>query len=224
MKPLLLIKGNNVRIRSREWFDYNKFNSSVGRFIPSMSSYCDSNAIVNGNLCKPLFDDFSYKLNIDGGKYDWQDFMFEPESIVYNYVRIRNYCIDICSLSCSDTKSEDDLCPIRNLIELFRIGDKVKIRSSEWLEFNGGFIFFTFPMFKYCGKEATIVNVSSKCGINLYTLDIDDGEHYWQNFMFEVPSPSSPLLEKIYNDLCEFGCLRDCKSNKCLLFKYKKSV
>ena len=71
-----------------------------------------------------------------------------------------------------------------------KVGDKIKIRSKEWIEsqdkdvfniFMAGPIAMVEPQFKYSGKEATIVRVNDY----IIILDIDDGKWLWSDEMFE---------------------------------------
>ena len=66
-----------------------------------------------------------------------------------------------------------------------KVGDKVRIKSLDWYNENKnilGFICgFTPKMSEYCGKTSTIVKVG-RCH---YELDIDDGDWYWDDEMFD---------------------------------------
>lgn len=67
-----------------------------------------------------------------------------------------------------------------------KIGNIVRIKSTEWYNTNNikGFIEsedfdFNFSMQQYCGKEAKIVAID-----NAYILDIDNGNNWWADWMF----------------------------------------
>lgn len=69
-------------------------------------------------------------------------------------------------------------------------GDKVKIRSREWIDaqnkdefgvFMAGNVAMVEPQYKYAGMEATITKVNGE----IILLDIDDGKWLWSNEMFE---------------------------------------
>ena len=67
-----------------------------------------------------------------------------------------------------------------------KVGDKVRIKSLDWYNNvnktrNGFFCDFTAKMSEYCGKTSTIVKVG-RCH---YELDIDDGDWYWTDEMFD---------------------------------------
>ena len=79
----------------------------------------------------------------------------------------------------------------------YKAGDKVRIRQLKAMErvcrkendslddllyFKDKYVPFNITrMDKYCGKIATII----KADRNIYDLDIDSGEHRWQDWMFE---------------------------------------
>lgn len=69
-------------------------------------------------------------------------------------------------------------------------GDKVKIRSIEWINeqnkdyfgaFMAGPIAMVEQQFKYAGMEATITKISG----DVMLLDIDNGKWLWSNEMLE---------------------------------------
>ena len=71
-----------------------------------------------------------------------------------------------------------------------KAGDKVKIRSLEWIKSQNKDIFNIFmagpvamvePQFKYAGMVATITKVNDYVII----LDIDDGKWLWSDEMLE---------------------------------------
>ena len=66
-----------------------------------------------------------------------------------------------------------------------KVGDKVRIKSLDWYNENanrfGSAFGFMQEMSEYCGKTSTIVKV----GCCHYELDIDDGDWYWTDEMFD---------------------------------------
>lgn len=71
-----------------------------------------------------------------------------------------------------------------------KAGDKVKIRSKEWIDeqnkdefdtFMVGSIAMVEPQFKYAGMEATIIKVKG----DIILLDIDSGNWLWSEEMLE---------------------------------------
>lgn len=68
----------------------------------------------------------------------------------------------------------------------FKVGDYVKIKEGLNARNTN---YFARDMEKYCGKIAKITKINS-IG---YSLDIDDGGWYWEEYMLE------PLQEKIYS-------------------------
>lgn len=71
-----------------------------------------------------------------------------------------------------------------------KAGDRVKIRSKEWIDeqnkdeldtFMAGKVAMVEPMFQYAGREATITHVDDYVLI----LDIDDGVWLWSEEMLE---------------------------------------
>lgn len=71
-----------------------------------------------------------------------------------------------------------------------KAGDRVKIRSREWIDeqnkdefgvFMAGHVAMVEPQFQYAGKEATIIRTNGE----IIILDIDDGKWLWSNEMFE---------------------------------------
>ena len=88
-----------------------------------------------------------------------------------------------------------------------KVGDKVRIKSLDWYNENkdrfGSALGFMQEMSEYCGKTSTIVKV----GCCHYELDIDDGDWYWTDEMFDenynieqkyfiIPIPSGYELDK----------------------------
>ena len=70
----------------------------------------------------------------------------------------------------------------------YKVGDKVRVKSFEWYnskKLDYGFtiddVTFDHQMSEYCGRLAII----EKLGIAYYRIDIDNGELYWYDWMFE---------------------------------------
>lgn len=71
-----------------------------------------------------------------------------------------------------------------------KVGDKVTIKSIDWYNDNKDYwgnvplehISFVPGMNNYCGKTATIVDITEDCH---YNIDIDKGAWYWSDEMFE---------------------------------------
>lgn len=97
-----------------------------------------------------------------------------------------------------------------------KVGDKVRIKSLDWYnenkDINGYICGFTLKMSEYCGKTATVVKV----GCCHYELDIDDGDWYWTDEMFdenynmerrigEIFEHEGVKLQCVENESCD-GC------------------
>lgn len=69
--------GDKVRIKSKEWYKKNKdeddYIEGVWGFTSGMSAYCGEVATIT-----QVVDDY-YDIDIDNGKWHWQDFMFEEK-------------------------------------------------------------------------------------------------------------------------------------------------
>ena len=74
------------------------------------------------------------------------------------------------------------------------IGDIVYIKDLNWYnknKDNRGYItslknyYFTKDMSNYCGKKATIVYLSHPSSKQGYKIDLDNGNWYWTEDMFE---------------------------------------
>ena len=74
----------------------------------------------------------------------------------------------------------------------YKVGDKVRIKSLEWynnsqkseygsVKHDDGGNSFVSLMIPYCGMEANITEVEG----SYYILDVDNGDWWWQDFMFE---------------------------------------
>jgi len=79
----------------------------------------------------------------------------------------------------------------------YKVGDKVKVHTKEWFETNcrknflGAFEHedgnntFVSDMIKFCGQEITIKQVDFDNYNYNYNILEDDGQWYWQDWMFE---------------------------------------
>lgn len=81
----------------------------------------------------------------------------------------------------------------------YKVGDKVKIREDLIVGNTYGADSFADEMEQYKGKTATITYI---CG-NRYDIDLDDGDWYWTDEMFEddvekanIPMTVADLLNK----------------------------
>ena len=73
----------------------------------------------------------------------------------------------------------------------YKVGDKVRIKSLEWYSKNKNGLghvshydtnyTFVSSMSSYCGMTANITEVEG----SHYILDVDNGDWWWQDFMFE---------------------------------------
>ena len=77
-----------------------------------------------------------------------------------------------------------------------KVGDKVRIKSLDWYNENknrfGSVLGFMQEMSKYCGKQAFI----TKCAETYYELDIDDGDWYWNDEMFDETFKENKMEKK----------------------------
>ena len=109
---------------------------------------------------------------------------------------------------------------------MYRIGDKVKIKSLDWYNENkdeGGSIecgdyYFIDDMAKYCGKTLTITNVFDDLLFHIgtiYYLDAEDGSdddchnYNWTEEMFECLVNMEPV-ERYFHI-----CYQDAVGNIC---------
>lgn len=74
---------------------------------------------------------------------------------------------------------------------MYKIGDKVKVRSDLQIDHWYGSNTFVYAMSKHSGKWARIINVNPFS----YSIDLDKGEWAWTKEMFE--SSSSNKLFKL---------------------------
>jgi hypothetical protein len=86
-----------------------------------------------------------------------------------------------------------------------KAGDTVRIQSQEWIDAHKkygvrivsttGDLAFTESMFRYAGKTAKIITANEKN--NCYKLDVDNGEWWWEEWMFDPDyDPAAPLSVK----------------------------
>ena len=216
---MILSINNLVKIRTLDWYSLNKsiIHHDIGLFSEEMSKYCGKEAkIIKVSYISGFF---IYKLNIDDGKYDWQDFMFDIEFILNN--SIKNFC-NIC-IAKSDCNK---YCMFKNKKHLLLdVGDKIKFRSSRWIEFNkkakSGYFNDNFlnSLLPYCDKEAEIIGIqiSSKLKIKYYKLKIDKEEWHCQDYVFDLS-----YIENKLSNFCENECMFECKEDNCPLFNLKK--
>ena len=84
----------------------------------------------------------------------------------------------------------------------YKVGDKVRIKSLEWYNENKSklghvvhddfYNTFVSSMIAYCGMEANITEVEG----SHYILDVDNGDWWWQDFMFEEPIQESECTKQ----------------------------
>lgn len=85
----------------------------------------------------------------------------------------------------------------------YKVGDKVKIKSLEWYSKNKNglghvshddfYNTFVSSMTAYCGMKANITEVEG----SHYILDVDNGDWWWQDFMFEEPLVDDSNYEQL---------------------------
>ena len=213
--------GTKVRIKSLDWYQVNRLWDDAGYFTKEMTCFCDTEAIIT-NIKYKFADNrdiLCYKLNIDNGKYDWQDYMFNLEELFLRL--INSYCTYKCNFNCC-IKSE---CPIFNIkgkngYDIFNVGDKIKLKPIKWFGYHyNTFAALTEEMTTYGGKEATITDIiEDRCIVrsNIYSfkkyfLDIDNRRYFWKDFMIELPRIDKDIIE-----FCNYGCIHG-NCNKCFL-------
>ena len=128
---------------------------------------------------------------------------------------------------------------LNRFCDVFKPGDKVKIKNLKWLtenctryrisrsdigeqeeewefEFNGTNIIVSTQMLKFCGKEATII-AELNTGSDVFALDIDGGLFSWNSILLELVDNfkksrefSSSLDDYSFVKFGEF-CLGICK-------------
>ena len=85
----------------------------------------------------------------------------------------------------------------------YKVGDKVRIKSLEWYSKNKNGLghvshydtnnTFVSSMSSYCGMTANITEVEG----SHYILDVDNGDWWWQDFMFEEPLVDDSNYEQL---------------------------
>lgn len=220
LKKMELNVGDKIKIRSLEWYENSESTqiSGIGNLTPQMKKYCGEEAIIK----KSLYTRFGweYKLNIDNTEFFWEDYMFEPISVIKS--TINNFCKKICKDKCKDDNNL--LCPITlfksltdNNDTIFKVGDKVKIRSDDWycksMDVRSRDVgLFSLDMKVYCGENTRILEVLGK---DKYKLELDNGNRIWKDYMFELESFLASILIKF----CNLGCIiNDCQE-ECIIRK-----
>ena len=87
----------------------------------------------------------------------------------------------------------------------YNIGDKVKVKSHEWYKDNAdnicevecGNTVFIPDMECYCGSTVTIMKRFSH--IKCYSIEEDNGVHYWSDEMFEDNTDMKEFAAKVLN-------------------------
>ena len=87
----------------------------------------------------------------------------------------------------------------------YKIGDKVKVKSHEWYEDNANYLseiecgntVFIPDMKCYCGTTVTIMKRFSH--IKCYSIEEDNGVHYWSDEMFEDNTDMKEFAAKVLN-------------------------
>ena len=85
----------------------------------------------------------------------------------------------------------------------YKVGDKVRIKSLEWYNERKNWLgnvahddfynTFVSSMSSYCGMTANITEVEG----SHYILDVDNGDWWWQDFMFEEPLVDDSNYEQL---------------------------
>lgn len=82
--------GNKVRVKSLDWYNENKeYNGDITignyNFDKAMSKYCGMTAMITGIAPpNPFQKGGFYLLDIDKGRWSWEDCMFEDEEVTGN--------------------------------------------------------------------------------------------------------------------------------------------
>ena len=99
-----------------------------------------------------------------------------------------------------------------------KVGDKVRIKSLDWYNENknrfGSARGFTLKMSEYCGKTSTIVKVG-RCH---YELDIDDGDWYWTDEMFDENYMERIIGETFEHEGIKLQCVENESCNGCFFY------
>ena len=73
---------------------------------------------------------------------------------------------------------------------MYKVGDKVKVRSDLQIDKMYGKYAINHPMFRHVGKWASIVDVNPYS----YAINLDSGNWKWSSEMFE-DNPSNKLFK-----------------------------
>ena len=85
----------------------------------------------------------------------------------------------------------------------YKVGDKVQIKSEEWIYNNVGIPHVLAYLLEYAGKYAKITHVS-KSDNPKYRIDIDYGEFEWFDLLFEENTiAETPTLQDISKTIRE---------------------
>jgi len=97
----------------------------------------------------------------------------------------------------------------------YKVGDKVRIKSLEWYSKNKNGLgnvshydtnnTFVSSMSSYCGMTANITEVEG----SHYILDVDNGDWWWQDFMFEEPIQESECTKQQLVDDSNYEQLKE---------------
>lgn len=77
--------GDTVKIKSRGWFNNLTWDDRASipfGFNYNMKEYCGKVAKIVYSW--KIYGTIGYNIDIDGGKWAWNDYMFEKESCVYD--------------------------------------------------------------------------------------------------------------------------------------------
>lgn len=95
----------------------------------------------------------------------------------------------------------------------YKVGDKVRIKSNQWYITNKDDLgrvktksnSFNNNMSEYCGMVATITNIGTGFKKIDYSIDIDNGEWYWNEETFEcLVSEEKPKISyDLIKDIAE---------------------
>ena len=97
----------------------------------------------------------------------------------------------------------------------YKVGHKVRIKSLEWYNERKNWLghvvhddfynTFVSSMIAYCGMEANITEVEG----SHYILDVDNGDWWWQDFMFEEPIQESECTKQQLVDDSNYEQLKE---------------
>lgn len=91
--------GDKVKINSLDWYDKNKnfdgiiyLNNFGIPFIKEMSAFCGKKAIIE------FIYRGEYKIDIDGKKWSWEDWMFEDETSISDQIKEMRFHAACCAM------------------------------------------------------------------------------------------------------------------------------